>query len=144
MIVSNEAIIEKLINGQDLDALTTRELLERILSGAMSPVQIAATLALLRTKGESPVEIAAFADLIIKKALLIEAPDFVFADIVGTGGDGHNTINASTLASITAASLGVPIAKHGNVSASSKCGSADVLKEVGVNISFKQKKRAHV
>jgi anthranilate phosphoribosyltransferase len=136
MTVNGEAIIERLIRGEDLDAFLTRELLEQILSGAMPPAQIAAALVLLRTKRESAIEIAEVTRLIIDRAKPIFQPSYLFADIVGTGGDGHHTINASTLASITAASLGLPVAKHGNVSVSSKCGSADVLRELGIDISL--------
>jgi len=139
MSVSNEAIIEQLIKRQDLDHILMRALMERILSGAMPPAQVAASLALLRAKPESALEIAKCADLIIERATPIEKPVYPFADIVGTGGDGHNTINVSTLASITAASLGLPVAKHGNVSVSSKCGSADVLTEVGIDINASAK-----
>ena len=136
MSVTNEAIIEQLIRGQNLDGLLIRELMERMLSGVMPPAQVAASLALMRAKKESPLEIAQCAELVIEKAAFIERPSYPFADIVGTGGDGHHTINVSTLASITAASLGLPVAKHGNVSVSSKCGSADVLDEIGVDVSL--------
>jgi anthranilate phosphoribosyltransferase len=136
MTITNEFILEQLINRQDLDTAMVREWMERILSGAMPNAQIAASLALLRAKKESSVEIAAAADIVINKALPIKQPPYPYADIVGTGGDGHNTINVSTLASLTAASLGLAVAKHGNASVSSKCGSADVLQEVGINISL--------
>ena len=134
MSITNEALIEHLITRQDLDVHMVRELMERILSGTMPPAQIAASLVLLRAKNESAVEIAESAQVVLSKSCAIERPDFIFADVVGTGGDGHNTINVSTLASLTAASIGLPIAKHGNASVSSKCGSADLLRELGVNI----------
>jgi len=139
MTITNEMILEQLINRQDLDAALVREWMERILSGTMPNAQVAASLALMRAKKESAIEIAAAADIVINKALPIEQPNYLYADIVGTGGDGHNTINVSTLASITAASLDLPMAKHGNASVSSKCGSADVLQEVGINISLTAK-----
>lgn len=139
MTISNEAIIEQLINRQDLDASLVREWMERILSGAMPNAQIAASLALLRAKKESPIEIATAAEIVINQAIPIEQPPYLYADIVGTGGDGHNTINVSTLSSITAASLGLAMAKHGNISVSSKCGSADVLREIGIDISLSPK-----
>jgi anthranilate phosphoribosyltransferase len=136
MSLTNEALMEHLISGRDLEEPLVRELMERILSGSMPPAQIAASLALLRAKGESPVEIAEAALVVMGKANPIEPPDFPFADVVGTGGDGHHTINVSTLASLTAASLGVPVAKHGNSSVSSQCGSADLLQALGVNINM--------
>lgn len=135
MNLSNEAIIERLIALEDLDAYMIRELMERILSQAMSPAQIAASLALLRAKKESGLEIAESSQAVLSKALPISRPDYLFADVVGTGGDGHNTINVSTLTSLTAASLGLPMAKHGNSSVSSQCGSADVLTALNIDIS---------
>lgn len=134
MSITNEALIEHLITRQDLSVPMVRELMERILSGTMPPAQVAASLVLLRAKNESAVEISESAQVVLEKSNAIERPEFLFADVVGTGGDGHNTINVSTLASITAASLGLPIAKHGNASVSSKCGSADLLREWGVHI----------
>ncbi len=134
MSITNEALIEHLITQQDLDVPKVRELMERILSGSMPPAQIAASLVLLRSKKESAVEISESARVVLSKANPIKRPDYLFADVVGTGGDGHNTINVSTLASITAASMGLPIAKHGNVSVSSKCGSADLLRAWGIDI----------
>lgn len=136
MSYTNEAIIEQLVLRRDLDATMIRELMERILSREMPPVQISAALALLRAKKESSVEISESADLIIKKAEPIERPDYLFADVVGTGGDGFNTINVSTISSLLAASLGLPMAKHGNTSVSSKCGAAEVLAELGIDIVF--------
>lgn len=136
MTISNEGIIEQLIGGYDLDSPIMRELMERIFLGVMPKAQIAACLALLRAKKASATEIFSAANLILDKALDIRPPTYLFADIVGTGGDGHNTINVSTLASLTAASLGLPVAKHGSIAVSSRCGSADVLTEMGVNVSL--------
>lgn len=133
MSITNESLIEHLITRQDLDADMVRKLMERIFAGTMPPAQIAAILALLRAKSESAVEIAESAQVVLAKSRPIARPDFIFADVVGTGGDGHNTINVSTLSSLTAASVGLPVAKHGNASVSSKCGSSDLLREWGVN-----------
>lgn len=136
MSLKNEVIIEQLISLKDLDAATIKELMDRILSGSMEPAQIAASLALLRAKKESGLEISACSEAVLSKALPISRPDYPFADVVGTGGDGHNTINISTLTSLTAASLGLPMAKHGNSSVSSRCGSADVLTALNIDISL--------
>lgn len=136
MSVSNEDLLERLIKGHDLEAPMVHELMERILSGVMPPAQIAASLVLLRAKNESALEISEAAQVVLDKATPIARPDIIFADVVGTGGDGHHTINVSTLASFTAASLGLPVAKHGNSSVSSKCGSADLLQEWQVNIDL--------
>jgi anthranilate phosphoribosyltransferase len=98
--------------------------------------QIAALLIALRMKGESISEIAGFARKMKDSAVCISPQvDGVLVDIVGTGGDAANTINVSTAAAIVAAASGVPVAKHGNYAVSSKCGSANVLSELGVNIT---------
>jgi anthranilate phosphoribosyltransferase len=136
MSITNEAIIEHLAMGKDLDAFMMRELMERILSCSMPPTQIAASLALLRAKKASALEIATAVETVIQKSMPIETPEYLYADVVGTGGDGHNTINVSTLASLTAAALGMPVAKHGSSSVSSRCGSADLLEELGIDISL--------
>jgi anthranilate phosphoribosyltransferase len=140
MSLSNEAIIENLITLKDLDANLIQELMERILSGHMSHAQIAACLVLLRAKKETGHDIFEASQAILNKAVPIRRPNYIFADVVGTGGDGHNTINISTLASLTAASLGLPMAKHGSNSVSSKCGSSDVLQALKININFSPEK----
>lgn len=136
MSINNEDILEHLIRGDDLEPPTVRILFDRILSRSMPDAQIAATLSLLRAKGANYKEIAAAVDAVLQKALLIYPPPYLYGDVVGTGGDYSNTINVSTMASLTAASCGFPVAKHGNVSVSSKCGSADLLKELGIDIEM--------
>ncbi len=136
MSLTNEHIIERLISLEDLDGPLISELMDRILSETMSKAQIAASLALLRAKKETGLEISESSKAVLKRALPIKRPDYLFADVVGTGGDGHNTINVSTLSSMTAATLGLPIAKHGNASVSSQCGSADVLTELNIDIAI--------
>ncbi len=136
MSMSNEVLLEHLIEGKDLDEDMVHALMERILESNMPAPQIAASLALLRAKGESAQEIAKSAEVVLEKASPIAPVDFLFADVVGTGGDGHNTINVSTLAALVAASVGLPVAKHGNCSVSSKCGSADLLLTWDVNIKL--------
>src|SRR5690606_14987241 len=98
--------------------------------------QIAAALIALRMKGESVSEIAGFARKMRDSAVCI-SPQVkgVLVDTCGTGGDAASTINVSTAAAIVTAACGVPVAKHGNYAVSSKCGSAKVLSERGVNIS---------
>lgn len=97
------------------------------------PHQIAAFLTILKYRGETPEEVAGMVTAIQKKALSVELEKSVL-DIVGTGGDLANTVNISTGSAILAAACGIPIAKHGNRSVSSRSGSADVLEALGINI----------
>jgi len=106
-----------------------------IASGSVPDAQIAAFLALLRSKGETAAEIAGLASTMRELAAPVNAQGLgLLLDIVGTGGDGHNTVNISTAASVVAASCGALVAKHGNRSVSSKSGSADVLEALGVDL----------
>ena len=103
------------------------------MSGVATPVQMAAFLMALRVRGETIPEITGASRLMRERMLPVDAPaDAV--DIVGTGGDGHNTFNVSTCAALVAAGAGVPIAKHGNRAVSSLSGASDVLTALGVKI----------
>lgn len=114
-----------------------QELAERIfqiiMNGGATPAQIAAILMGLRIKGETVEEITAGANVLRAKAAKITAPAGAI-DTCGTGGDGRNTYNISTATAIVVAACGVPVAKHGNRSVSSKSGSADVLQALGIKI----------
>ncbi len=127
--------LQKIVEGQDLSADEAEALLGEIFNGA-TDAQIGALLIAMRMKGESISEIAGLARKMRSSSIQIhpnvEGP---LVDTCGTGGDASNTINISTAAAIVAASCGVPIAKHGNYAISSRCGSANVLSELGVNIS---------
>lgn len=126
--------LQKIAEGNDLSFSEAEALMGYIFSSA-TDAQIAALLIALRMKGESISEIAGFARKMKDSAVCISPQvDGVLVDIVGTGGDAANTINVSTAAAIVAAACGVPVAKHGNYAVSSKCGSANVLSELGVNI----------
>ena len=105
-----------------------------IMSGRATPSQIGGFLMILRLRGESIEEIAGAAKTMRAKALTVSAPADAM-DIVGTGGDGKGTLNISTTTALVVASLGVPIAKHGNKALSSKAGASDVLAALGVNLT---------
>ncbi len=128
--------IAKLVEGQDLTAEQARGALGEIMSGAASEAHISAFLVGLRMKGETPGEIAGLASVMREHALCVRPrrPDVV--DTCGTGGDGARTFNVSTTAAFIAAGAGVAIAKHGNRSVSSSCGSADVLEALGARIDL--------
>ncbi|CAI0547402.1 unnamed protein product [Linum tenue] len=127
-------VIESLINGVDLSESEAEESLNFLLGDA-SEALISAFLVLMRAKGETFEEIVGFARAMLSHALKVEGLDDA-VDIVGTGGDGANTVNISTGASILAAACGAKVAKQGNRSSSSACGSADVLEALGVAIDL--------
>lgn len=124
-------LLTSLVNDRDLTGDDARWAMQEILDGAATPIQVAAFAVALRAKGESVAEVRALADVMMEFARPVELTGHR-VDVVGTGGDRANTVNVSTMASITAASLGARVAKHGNRAASSKCGTADVLEELGV------------
>lgn len=127
-----EAIL-KTSNGVDLTYDEAAEVTREIMTGNTTPAQTAAYLTALHIKGETTEEIAASAYVMRDCALRVSYPEDVL-EIVGTGGDCANSINVSTISAIVCASLGVKLAKHGNRAASSKCGTADCLEALGVNI----------
>lgn len=129
------ALLTRLIGREDLSADLTRWAMDQIMSGEATPAQIGGFAIALRAKGETPEEISGMADAMLAHARRIElaAPS---VDIVGTGGDRSNSVNISTMATIVTAAAGAPVAKHGNRSASSKSGAADVLEALGVTIDL--------
>ena len=130
--------IEKLLRRENLTAQEAGDAIKIILNGA-DKSQIAAFLMLLRAKQETADEILGILQT-MRERMLPVAVNRPVLDIVGTGGDGANTINISTGAAILVASCGVTVAKHGNRAVSSICGSADVLEALGVNINMKPAK----
>ncbi len=135
MIIMIKNAIEKLIDGQDLNFDETKEVMNLIMSGEATNAQIASFLTALRIKGETPTEISACATVMRDKGQKLNH-DFPVAEIVGTGGDKANTFNISTASGFVVSGAGVPIAKHGNRSVSSKCGAADVLESLGIKINL--------
>ena len=127
--------IHEVITGQNLSFDAAKEVMNEIMSGETTPAQIAAFLTGLRMKGETIDEITACATVMREKSLRLE-PDFPVIDIVGTGGDEAGTFNISTTSAFVVAAGGVPVAKHGNRSVSSKSGAADVLEHLGVNLDL--------
>ncbi|MBF0147617.1 MAG: anthranilate phosphoribosyltransferase [Magnetococcales bacterium] len=128
------AAITKLLDHQDLSQEEARSVMERIMTGEATPAQIAAYVIALRMKGETVDELAGSAQAMRDQAVKVVVAGAPLIDTCGTGGDGRGTFNISTTAAFVVAACGVTVAKHGNRSISSKCGSADLLKALGVKI----------
>lgn len=126
--------LERLCSGQSLSQPETRELFDRVVRGECSPPLLAALLIALRMKGEQCAEIAGAAAALRANALPFPRPEYEFADCCGTGGDGAGTLNVSTAVAFVLAECGLPVAKHGNRSVSSRSGSADVLEALGFRL----------
>jgi anthranilate phosphoribosyltransferase len=133
-----EAILS-LSKNENLSYEIAEIVMNEIMTGEASPVQMSAYLTALSLKGETIDEITASASAMRSHCIRL-LHDMDALEIVGTGGDGANTFNISTVAAIIAAAAGVPVAKHGNRGASSKCGAADVLEALGVNINISPEK----
>ena len=129
--------ISKVVEKEDLSEEEAREAMSVIMGGEALPTQIASFLTALRMKGETSEEITGFARAMREKAVPIRSANGEYVvDTCGTGGDGSGTFNISTAVAFVAAGAGLNVAKHGNRSVSSRCGSADVLEALGVNINL--------
>ncbi|SDY41418.1 anthranilate phosphoribosyltransferase [Modestobacter sp. DSM 44400] len=128
-------LLTRLVRRENLSAADTRWAMQQVMTGEASPAQVAGFIVALRAKGESPEEVAGLAATMLDLATPVTLP-MACVDIVGTGGDGAQTVNISTMAAIVTAAAGVPVAKHGNRAASSKSGTADVLEALGVVIDL--------
>ncbi len=128
--------INTLVNGEDLDTATTREVMGEIMDGKATDAQIASFITALSIKGETIDEITACAEVMRNKGVKFDTKNLDAFEIVGTGGDKVGTFNISTTAAFVIAAAGVPVAKHGNRSVSSKSGAADVLERLGANITL--------
>ncbi|WP_158840445.1 anthranilate phosphoribosyltransferase [Saccharothrix deserti] len=129
------SLLNQLIDRVDLTQDDTGWAMDQVMSGAATPAQIAAFAVALRAKGETPEEVDGIATMMLRHARRFTVEGRA-ADIVGTGGDGSGSVNISTMAAIVTAAAGVPVVKHGNRAASSKCGTADVLEALGVAIDL--------
>jgi anthranilate phosphoribosyltransferase len=129
------ALLTSLLRHNDLTSDQTAWVMGQVMSGEATPVQIAGFVVALRAKGETPDEVTGLASTMLKFANPAPVTGAAL-DIVGTGGDRSHTVNISTMAAILAAAAGLPVAKHGNRAASSSCGAADVLEELGVAIDL--------
>ena len=126
--------LSKVLDGEHLTRAEATAVMEEIMSGNATDAQIGAFLIALKLKGETVEEIAGSAQVMREKATRVPTRHEVVVDTCGTGGDGSGTFNISTTAAFVVAAAGLCVAKHGNRSVSSRCGSADVLKALGVNI----------
>ncbi|HET7619945.1 MAG TPA: anthranilate phosphoribosyltransferase [Vicinamibacterales bacterium] len=129
------ALIDKLQRRQDLTTGEAAAAMTAIMDGAAAPSHIAALLVALAMKGERPAEIVGLARAMRSRATPLRRTWAPVFDTCGTGGDRANTFNVSTVAAIVVAACGVRVAKHGNRSASSRCGSADLFEALGVNLA---------
>ena len=130
-----EKILDKLKKKEHLNFEESKSIFEEIMTGKIKDEQIYNFLTLLSDKGESPDEIAGGVFILRNKAKPVNVQGNII-DTCGTGGDGKNTLNISTASALLLASYGVKVAKHGNKAVSSKCGSADVLEKLKININL--------
>ena len=129
--------LEHVLSGKDLSHADMLALMQKVMGGELTPAQIAGLVVVLRQKGESVDEITAAATVMRQLSTKVEIQDRAhLVDTCGTGGDGIQTFNVSTVSAFVAAAAGAKVAKHGGRSVSSTCGSADVLEALGVNVNL--------
>jgi len=128
-------LLEKVVRHEDLTSDEAAAAMREVMEGRAAPAALAALLSALVMKGERPSEIVGFARTMREHAVKLSAPVSDVFDTCGTGGDRSGTFNISSAAAIVVAACGVPVAKHGNRSVSSRCGSADVFEALGVNVA---------
>lgn len=127
-------ILDTLLSGQDLSEEIAGEAISSVMSGEWTPIQISALLTAFRSKGETIDEIVGAARAMIQHAETITSNAIDIMDTCGTGGDRSGSFNISTTTALIVAGCGIPVAKHGNRSATSQCGSIDLLEKMGVNV----------
>jgi anthranilate phosphoribosyltransferase len=128
--------IAQLVDGQNLAEAQAEGVMEQVMTGQATQAQIGGLLIALRTKGETAEEVTGFARAMRRNAIPVRPRRSPLVDTCGTGGDGAHTFNISTAAAFVAAGAGLAVAKHGNRSVSSHCGSADVLEALGVRLEL--------
>jgi anthranilate phosphoribosyltransferase len=133
-----KSALEQLINREDLTISRSFELMNEIMTGNVNNSHLAGLLIALKSKGETPEEIAGFAKAMRSNGIKVTVEDDNAIDVCGTGGDYSGTFNISTATTFAVAAAGVTVAKHGNRSVSSNSGSADVLVEMGVDINMEK------
>jgi len=137
--------ITKLADRRDLTSAEAAAIMSTIMEGNATQAQIGGFLVALRMKGETPEEIAAFARVMRQHAITVRpVTEKPLVDTCGTGGDGAQTFNISTTAAFVAAGAGIPVVKHGNRGVSSRCGSADVLAALGINLAIDPSAQAQI
>lgn len=128
--------IEKILSKEALSEEECFQVFNSMMEGMLTPAQVAGVLVALKARGEYPQELAAGARVLLEKAVRIEPQVDLLVDTCGTGGDGQATLNFSTLSALVVAGAGIPVAKHGNRSVSSRCGSADLLEALCLKIDL--------
>ena len=136
-------VLSTLVAGDDLTTEQARWAMDEVFAGAATPVQLTGLVVALRAKGETVDEVTGIADAMLAAANPISVPGRLL-DVVGTGGDRSMSVNISTMSAIVAAGAGARVVKHGNRSASSKSGSADVLEALGIRLDLPPARVAEV
>tara|TARA_B100000282_G_C31720175_1_gene485575 strand:+ start:627 stop:1622 length:996 start_codon:yes stop_codon:yes gene_type:complete len=131
-------ILTRLINHENLDKKESKEILIDISNGIYNNEQVASFLTVFMLRGTSTNELIGFRDALLELCIKLDFSDFQTIDLCGTGGDNKNTFNISTLASFVTAGAGIHVAKHGNYSVSSACGSSNVLEFFGIKFTNKE------
>lgn len=133
-------VLAQIVEGRDLTEKQASTIMAEIMNGEATPAQIASLLTALKMKGETVPEITGCARVMREKALSLKIDPTGLVDTCGTGGDQANTFNVSTTAAFVVAGAGLRVAKHGNRSVSSTCGSADLLEALGIDINMEPKR----
>lgn len=137
MVKQFKSYLNPLLKGENLSSAEMKSLMNLIMAGELGPAQIASCIVALQIKGVTSDEIACAASVMREHSNKVKIKNFEYLiDTCGTGGDSLQTFNVSTLSAIVAAAAGAKVAKHGGRSVSSKCGSADVLEALGVNVNL--------